>query len=742
MVFHFILAILVVVHGENIPLEPGGDFKVWDTQEDYGDGVEVDEIQMIMENNAEKIRVGHSHREYPNEFHLNLNYANLTVLLKVKANDVMMGVKPKLIYYDNNGKRIVDDDHDDGCCYYQGYDVNTPNTSVAISVCEDGMDGVIMMGDRQLVIKPSKKKMYMRESADRFTLGPHVLKESLAQKEEKLKLDYVHIPEIDQNMHNSSQRIRRNAQLTETKYVEVYAINDKSYYLWLGGNVDENLKRMKKILNIVDSLYHPHNIRIVFMALEVWSDSDKIYMGRNIEDALSRLYDYRQHNVMKRNPNDNTMLVSQIEFDGPAIGVAPMSAMCTERYSTNVNQDLSWDYSLVAGTIAHEMGHNFRMDHDGDSCRCQSTRGKCLMSPYAQNPTPLYFSECSESYLNNFLENKLGACLMNIPDLESAHYNGANTCGNNKLDPGEECDCGEERFCLNPCCNAKTCKLTSGSQCYTGMCCNNCKLKLRDTTCRPADNPCDIAEKCDGENGKCPENLFLQNGKACEHLDSDGYCYEGRCQSLTTQCRYAWGAATIQGEGKCFDLNTRGDKYGNCGTSGNYYVRCSSANRNCGKLFCRNGPSGFPVIGRSKGRQVVSFKSGGRAYNCLAGNAELGYTHENPFLAFTGVKCGEGFVCKNTKCVPVSEIQGPDCPGNCNRHGVCTQKGTCACDPGYVPPNCAKETVTTTKAPLSGNTEVPSRESSRSSQLATSWTLLFGLIVFSLNVQLRTHSSQ
>lgn len=33
--------------------------------------------------------------------------------------------------------------------------------------------------------------------------------------------------------------------------------------------------------------------------------------------------------------------------------------------------------------------------------------------------------------------------------------------------------------CSNPCCNATTCRLTEGSQCAEGDCCDNCKVRVQ-----------------------------------------------------------------------------------------------------------------------------------------------------------------------------------------------------------------------------------------------------------------------
>ncbi len=57
-------------------------------------------------------------------------------------------------------------------------------------------------------------------------------------------------------------------------------------------------------------------------------------------------------------------------------------------------------------------------------------------------------------------------------------------------------------------------------------------------------------------------------------------------------------------------------------------------------------------------------------------------------LIQNGVQCYTGKACLNQRCVPVSQIKTNPCPGDCNGHGTCTNKGTCICNAGWAPPDC------------------------------------------------------
>ncbi|PRD33046.1 UNVERIFIED_CONTAM: Snake venom metalloproteinase acutolysin-C [Trichonephila clavipes] len=66
-------------------------------------------------------------------------------------------------------------------------------------------------------------------------------------------------------------------------------------------------------------------------------------------------------------------------FDGGVVGKALKGPICTYEYSGGVNMDHSHIVGLVANTVAHELGHNFGMEHDTDECQCPDE--KCIMAP-------------------------------------------------------------------------------------------------------------------------------------------------------------------------------------------------------------------------------------------------------------------------------------------------------------------------------------------------------------------------
>ena len=146
------------------------------------------------------------------------------------------------------------------------------------------------------------------------------------------------------------------------------------------------------------------------------------------------------------------------------------------------------------------------------------------------------WSSCSVSLLKEgFDKYNLDRCLFNKPSTMVKDP----VCGNGVREGKEECDCGSQLECTDPCCNPNTCQLASGAQCSAGPCCNNkCQFVPHRTQCRAASGECDVAEFCSGESSECPEDDIKLNGIPCSN--GSGYCFMGECPTHNLQCQQSF----------------------------------------------------------------------------------------------------------------------------------------------------------------------------------------------------------
>uniref|UniRef100_A0A8C5BBI5 ADAM metallopeptidase domain 12 n=1 Tax=Gadus morhua TaxID=8049 RepID=A0A8C5BBI5_GADMO len=457
-----------------------------------------------------------------------------------------------------------------------------------------------------------------------------------------------------------------------------------------GKDVERVKQRLAEIANYVDKFYRPLNIRVALVGLEVWSDADKCPVSQDPFSTLHEFLDWRKAKLLPQKPHDNAQLISGVYFQGTTIGMAPIMSMCTVDQSGGVVMDHSENPLGAAVTLAHELGHNFGMNHDtperGCGCRMTVDRGGCIMTPSTGYPFPTVFSSCSKKDLAASLEKGVGMCLYNMPEVKVLY--GGQKCGNGYVEEGEECDCGEPEECMNPCCNATMCTLKGDSVCAHGQCCEDCMLKLAGTPCREAGNSCDLPEFCTGTSPHCPANVYLHDGHACTSVD--GYCYNGICQTHEQQCITLWGPGATPAPGICFErVNSAGDPYGNCGKdSKGSFAKCEARDAKCGKIQCQGGAN-RPVIGTNAVsiETNIPLQEGGRIL-CRGTHVYLGDDMPDPGLVLSGTKCGEGMMCLNRQCQNVSEFGVHECSGKCSGRGVCNNKKNCHCESHWAPPLC------------------------------------------------------
>ena len=265
-----------------------------------------------------------------------------------------------------------------------------------------------------------------------------------------------------------------------SRYVELVIVVDNRKYKEFGKDLQKVYKKCKDMANIANALYAPLNIYIALVGVDVWSEYDEITLSTNGDTTLTNFLHYRRERLVKQFPNDNAQLLTGIQFDSGVVGKALKGPICTYEFSGGVSMWHSEVIGLVATTMAHELGHNFGMEHDSENCECPDDR--CIMAPASSTMKPSFWSSCSLEYLALAFEHGMDYCLRNKPRtlFESP------VCGNGFVEPGEECDCGLKEHCDNPCCNPDTCNMFPNATCATGECCDfkTCQPRSPGTVCR------------------------------------------------------------------------------------------------------------------------------------------------------------------------------------------------------------------------------------------------------------------
>ncbi|XP_038042225.2 disintegrin and metalloproteinase domain-containing protein 19 [Anas platyrhynchos] len=573
-------------------------------------------------------------------------------------------------------------------CFYHGTVRGREHSSVALSACR-GLRGLIMLSSNSsYIVEP------VPGSPDQhfiYRLGDLRLQRGACGHQDSTVTAEGWLRDFTAGVKSPHLRVRRDT-LQTTKYVELLLVADYAEFQKHHFNIGATRLKLVEAANYVDKFYRSLNIRIALVGLEIWNQGNRCDVTENPYSTLNSFLAWSNKERVYRK-YDNVQLVTGVSFQGTTVGLAPVMSMCSHYQSGGVNMDHSDNAIGVAATIAHEMGHNFGMNHD--SAGCCATRaedGGCIMASAIGHPFPKVFNQCNRKELEKYLQSGGGMCLSNMPDTKNLY--GGKKCGNGYLEEGEECDCGEVEECNNPCCNANNCTLKLGAECAHGSCCHQCKLMSPGTLCREQSGLCDLPEYCTGQSPFCPPNSYQIDGASCE--GGRAYCYSGMCLTYEDQCLQLWGPGATPAPDVCFEkVNAAGDTYGNCGKDmyGNYR-KCEKRDAKCGKIQCQSYASkplqpNAVSIDTTISQQRIQVKCRGtHVHRSENEDKEM----LDPGLVLTGTKCGSHHVCFEGRCQNTSTIfESESCSKKCHGNGVCNNNKNCHCNPGWAPPFCNKQ---------------------------------------------------
>lgn len=612
----------------------------------------------------------------PNQVSYVINVEGQDHVVRLHRNTLLLPSDFTVFTYREDGSLITSNPSVQEHCQYSGVVENMEGSSVAMSIC-DGLRGVLHLtqdsfGIEPLDSDPEQHLVYRLQevtSQPRGCGNPH--RDDHRNGTESAQSDSDEIP------HRPHARTKR-AVLHQTHYVELLLVVDNDRFNFMNRNDTAVREEMVHLANFIDSIYIQLNVRVVLVGLEIWTQQNPISTEGGAGEVLSRFTQWREKELVPRRRHDSAQLILKKSFGGTA-GMAFVSTVCSRSHGGGINAFPNNNVASFASIVAHELGHNLGMNHDdGRECTCPTQA--CIMHSGATGSRN--FSSCSADDFEKMILSVGGSCLLNVPRPDESYS--APYCGNGLVDFGEECDCGSQKECeSDPCCEFGTCRLKSGAECAFGECCRRCQFLPGGTVCRSSTDECDLPEYCNGSSPLCQSDVFIQNGQPCRN--SEAYCYNGKCQTYDGQCQAIFGPKAKAAPEICFkDVNSKGDRFGNCGYHNYGYKKCESRHALCGKLQCSNVQS-TTVFGIEP--SIISTPIGGT--KCFGVDFRLGSDVPDPGMVQEGTRCEENKVCMNFECRS-ADILSYDCDiqNKCHGHGVCNSNKNCHCESGWAPPFC------------------------------------------------------
>uniref|UniRef100_H2YTT5 Peptidase M12B domain-containing protein n=1 Tax=Ciona savignyi TaxID=51511 RepID=H2YTT5_CIOSA len=323
-------------------------------------------------------------------------------------------------------------------CHFRGHVTGHPHSSVAISTC-NGLTGFIRFNDTEYLIEPTgqvartvegarkmQHRIYKRDAGGREARTASWQTPNSRHTKRQYKRNLRARQRWERRRSKASPFRRSKRSFSLEHWVEMMLVVDSKMVHYHGKNIETYVLT---IVNMVSELFHDVSIgnalHISLIRLVLLEGDEK---GLKITQHAEKTLDSFCRWAKRMNPkNDNHAshhdvavlltrrnICSRSNKSCETLGLAHVAGMCQSHRSCNVNQDTGLS---LAFTVAHELGHNFAMHHDGqfNSCKPDETSPRVMTPHLTSNNLPMQWSTCSREYITRFLDRNWGFCLMDPP---------------------------------------------------------------------------------------------------------------------------------------------------------------------------------------------------------------------------------------------------------------------------------------------------------------------------------------
>ncbi|KAG8200338.1 hypothetical protein JTE90_028520 [Oedothorax gibbosus] len=564
-------------------------------------------------------------------------------------------------------------------CFFRGYSVdNGTFVLAALSTC-DGLTGLIRKGNEEYFIEPyhlpsnqslGHTHVIYKRSALREFDAPD-FKGTCGNVDETGTAFIRH--EKDEDEWKMKMRGRRKRSVSSERNVETLVVADKmmvDYYS------EEDIETyILTVMNMVSSLYHDASIgnainivlvRLILIETEDQEKSEELVISPHADDTLRSFCRWQKFVNPKDdahpNHHDVAILLTRYNICTKAnepcstLGLAEVAGMCQPHRSCNVNEDTGL---ALAYTVAHEMGHNFGMSHDGPHNGCQAPFGERqhVMSPHLNSDTsPLVWSNCSRDEITKFLDRDWGNCLDDEPSDHEFYFP--------ELPPGAMYDANHQ------------CRLQYGPEAEH---CEGIEDVCQTLWCRQ-DNKCVTRLEPAAEGTLCDRNMWCQMGR-CTEIGERPEAIDGEWGQWEpwSPCSRTCGAGVTLSQRHCDNPMPAG--------GGRYCIGERKRYKMCNTEVCPENSPSFRSV-QCSAYDDVPYKEELHTWLPVATPMTPCQLHCKPDGKFysvmlsdtvaDGTECNPGTrdVCINGKCRHVACDWAIDSEAQEDRCGVCHGDGT------------------------------------------------------------------